>query len=425
MADPTSEIRKAVTEKILPKGSPLRKSIEADYKAKEEQLIADEANNFVMQRDPVNLPADANAFVNPVIPQTPAAPTEFVNPGQPQADSVRSIASAPPTLPVSPGVTDRTPEINQGFDAYQTQSAAIDSDIQKVQQERQAALDRLAEDDANLPKVEPKGFFTGKNTWQKVLGGVGLFLSSFTPEGARNVANIIDKEIERDMDAQKTNIKLQQDKNNKDYQRMIEKYGSQEAALLAKKRDAFGLLDLHMKKLEMASRNEETRARISQGREEINLKREALTNELLKAHLSANKEAQKGMIPGFQGSNQNPAIVKDITERVTAQKAANKSLEQLEELLSKGARVGENAALANQIRDKAAADLAKAMFGRSSDSELEQARNLIPDVTSMMQRGSVDKTLLKNLKQKLAQEVKIAAETAGFTQNVPSARKVQ
>jgi hypothetical protein len=433
MADPTKTTRDAVAKAVIPDNSPLGKSLEEDRLRAQEQLAADEANNLVEVRPAAVIPQEAQAFASPqAIPQAPGQLQTFVNPAAPQVQPQRAPADLAATGISSqevPAVTmpDQSKEANGAFNTINTQTTALDSQVDALQKQKAADIEKkIAEDDANVTKIEPHGFFHGKSTWQKILGGVGMFLGSITPEGARNVANIIDTEINRDIDAQKTNIKLKQDKSDKNFQRLMDRYGSQEAALLAKKRDAFTMLDLHLKKLELNARNAETRARLQQGRQEIELKKQAIGVDLYKASLTAGKEAQKGMLAGFKGNNQNPAIVKDLTERVTAQKSASNTIQKLEGLLKDGALIGTNRALAQQLREDLAADIAKAKFGRSSDSELEVARSLIPDVTSLTQRGSVDKALFSSLKNKIAQDVEAAASAAGYSRELPvGAQKIQ
>lgn len=433
MSDPTAKIREKIIDSVVPGSSPLGQSVQKAKEDAQAQLATDEANNLVLQRPAPVLPQEAAAFVNPVAPAQVPATQEFINPGQTQATPQRAPAdlsglqvASNLTAPAI-GVPDQSKELNSYFSNHDANLASFQSEEQKLLAEKSAAIQaKIDEDDKNVEKIEPKGFFTGKSTWQKILGGVGMFLGSLTSEGAKNVASIIDNEINRDIEAQKANIKLKQDKSDKNFQRLMDRYGSQEAALLAKKRDAFSMLDVHLKKLELNARNAETKARLAQGREELALKKQAIGVDLLKASLKQNQEAAKGMIPGFSGSNQNPTIVKDLTERIAAQRSANSSIDQLENLLKEGSLIGKNRELAVQVREKLAADMAKAMFGRSSDSELEVARGLIPDVTSIMQRGSVDKDLLENLRKKLAEDVRVAAEAAGFTQIVPvGARKIQ
>lgn len=429
--DPTKDTRRAVAEAVVPKKSPLGQSLEEQRIKEEEQLAIDEANNLVMQRGPVQLPEEAQNFVNPEITQSQPQEVQFVSQGQ--ATPQRSVATEVPLQSPASSPIQVTPDVpvvdTSAIDTVGNATRNIDQEIARINEERAAAIQKKIDEDAqNVDKIEPKNFFTGKSTWQKILGGVGLFLGSITPEGARNVANIIDKEIERDIEAQKMNIKLKRDTQNANYEKLLQKYGSQEGALLAKKKSAYEMLDLHLKKLELSSRNAETRARLSQGREELDLKRQSLNQELMKEMMKQTQEAKKGSLIGYQGTNSDPAIVRGLVEQQSAMQRANSTLSDLENLLKEGSKnpFGANKALAEQTRDKLAADMAKAMFGRSSDSELAVAKGLIPDVSSWTQRGGIDKKLLDNLRTRMQKDFDISARAAGYSRpSVPGARKIQ
>lgn len=407
---------------------------------RQNQIASDVAHQSepVMLRDP-NLPPEVAAFANPAAIAAPAgrAPADasggFIDPNAAsqaaQAPSIAPQVESPvATTGQELGIPEQTSAINQAHNVYEKQAVDTQAQIDALNKERQDAIQkRMDADDQEVEKVKPTDIFAGKATWQKILGGVGMFLGSITPEGARNVANMIDKEIDRDQQLQLNNIKLKRDKDDRHYQNLLQKYGSQEAALLAKKRDAYTALGLHVNKLEAAAKGAMARQQLGLAKEEIALKRQELGVKQILATQAAHKEQSKGGLPGYQGMNQNPTVVKDMTDSVAAQRAANNTITQLEGLLDQGALnpLGENYAKAQQLRESLAADLAKAMFGRSSDSELEVARRLIPDITSFTQRGAVDKSLFKNLKDKLAKDVDSRAQAAGFSKVQPfGARKI-
>lgn len=435
MTDPTAANRKAVAQAIIPSKSPLGQSLDEQYQKEEEQLATDEANNLVMQRPAPVLPSEAQAFANPQvsIPQVPAQTQAFVNPNAPQVQAQRAPAEAPLASPAlqapEVAIPDQTGKINQATNDLNTQVAAVDSEMTRVQKEKEEALKKLEEDDKNIPKIEPHGFFHGKSTWQKILGGVGMFLGSITPEGARNVANIIDTEINRDIDAQKTNIKLKQDKNDKSYQRLLEKYGSQEGALLAKKRDAFGLLDAHMKSLEMNARNAETRARIQQGRQEIDIKRQALSNDLMTTMMKQQQELMKGSVPGYQGQITDPAAANNFKEQVVSYQSALPMIKELEDM----AKIGgsslspEKIARANQLRTLLKGQLRVILVGPGAVNESEQKLmdSAISDPTSFFSLQSNNLSKLGLLKQSLRNKVDATAAIYGLTKITPAnARKM-
>ena len=283
---------------------------------------------------------NAEDVVNPAFPvqqEVATSQSAFVNPSQ-AVEPQRGVATAAPTMQAPAAaqapIPDNTDVGTKAIDDYSKSAAGMDDQLAKIQQERSAAImAKLEEDEKDVQKIEPKSYFEGKNTWQKVLGGVGMFLGSITPEGARNVASIIEKEINRDVEAQKLNIKLKQDKKNSSYQKLLQKYGSDEAAILAKKKGAYDLLDMHLKKLEMVAKNQETRARLSMGREELQLKRDDNKIKMLELLGKQNKEIAKGSIPGYSGAPLDPTAKKELAAAVSSADTIKSSLSELKTLV--------------------------------------------------------------------------------------------
>lgn len=336
MADPTAKVRRAIGEKLP---GALGESLEKDYKKDDEQLAADEANNLVEQKSPVALPAEAAAFTNPQIPgQTaPQTETKFVNQGEAASPDRSVAAAAPNATPASvssgPGIPDTSKDGSAAIDAYGKESQEINGRLEQINKDRAASIQKMIEDDEKeVEKIEPKTFFEGKNTWQKLLGGIGMFLGSITPEGAKNVAGIVEKEINRDIEIQKQNLALKNKKKDANYQKMIQKYGSEEAALLAKKKGAFDLMDLQLKKLELNARNAEARARISMGREELGMKKEQLKLEQVKLGMKAQQDATKYSIPGFEGAPLDPATKREFVNMQASADTIKSSLGELSSL---------------------------------------------------------------------------------------------
>lgn len=436
--DPTQGNRDAVKnffKKIIPDNSPLAQS-------SDDVLTPEARAKMEVEAAATRAPAD--------LQQAPVdqVPTDFVNPSQaPAQPSAQSKApsfgsSVDPLSTYSQGANIEANAVGkmgqQESEAYknvQGQIEGINNDIQNVQsKEEQAFQDFQKEDDEVKTKIKnfelkPKNFFAGKATWQKILGGVGMFLGSITPEGAKNVAGIIDKEIERDLDVQRNQLALLKDTRSEAanrYKMKLDRFGSDKLAKMSMKKDALEMVKLQLDQIASSAKGELARGAALKGKAVIEQSQQTLQASMMKEYLSANKDSQKGMLPGYQGSNQNPQIVKDMTERVTAKDSALNTITKLENLLKEGALFGKNAELAKQLRTDLSADIAKAKFGRSSDSELAVAQSLIPDITSMTQRGSVDKALFKNLRQKIVQDVDVAARASGFTKaNVPGARKFE
>jgi hypothetical protein len=450
MTDPTSSTRKAIAENLLPSNSPLGKSLAEKYAKEEEQIAVDEANNLVMQKDPAILPLEAEAFTQASLPvnRMPADVSQgFVNPASVQSSTSQqsvmpSLSGGDPLATYTQGANLEAQTIGkqgqqeaQAYQNLQNQLGRINQEMQDIQAQKQKVFEQFEKEDLETRdkiknfEIKPKNIFAGKNTWQKILGGIGMFLGSITPEGAKNVQNIIDREIDLDLDRQKNELALLKDSRSEAanrYKMKLERLGSDKLAKLSMKKDALEMVKLQVDQIAASSKGDLARSAALKGKASIEQAQQQLQATLIKEYMKQNKDSQKGMIPGYSGANQNPTIVKDLTDRMTAQRSANTSIDKLEKLLEKGSLVGTNREIAIQEREKLAADLAKAMFGRSSDTELEVARNLIPDVTSLTQRGSVDKALLKNLKQKLAQDMDAAASAAGFTKANPyGAKKIK
>lgn len=432
-ADPTSKVRRAVGEKLP---GALGQSLAEDYKKEDEQLAIDEANNLVEQRAPSQLPQEAAAFVNPEIPVEQSVSTNqaaFVNPSAPAQVTQREVAT------VQPGMSQLAPEVQApsmpsadgAIDAYAKEAAGINDQMAKVQEARTLEIQkRLEEDEKAIEQVDPKDYFEGKSTWQKVLGGIGMFLGSITPEGAKNVASIIEKEINRDIEAQKTNIKLRQDKKDSRFKLLIDKYGSEEAALLAKKKGAFDLMDLQMKKLELQSRNAETRAKIAMGREELNLKRQELGVKLQSEMMKQQKEFSKGAVPGYQGTIQDEKAARDFRGQLASAKSAYSEIDNLLKINNQsGASLSPSLrASAGQSQALLLGQLREILVGPGSMSEGDRSlmEDAIANPTSFFSLKSSNKIKLDKLKQSIQRKLDANASAYGLSRGTPAgARKIQ
>lgn len=421
------------------------------YLIPENSPLAQSGDDVLTPEARAKVEADAAATRAPAdLSQAPVdqVPTDFVTPGQAQAP----VAQPVNPLMSMPQGTDALATYKKGANleanaiakqgqqeaaAYgdvQNQLDSINQDIQSVQSKEEQAFQEFQKEDDDVKKkiqnfeLKPKNFFAGKNTWQKVLGGLGMFLGSITPEGAKNVANIIDKEIERDLDVQRNQLALLKDTRSEAanrYKMKLDRFGSDKLAKMSMKKDALEMVKLQLGQIAASAKGDLARGASLKGIATIEQHQQDLQANFMKEYLKANKDSQKGMIPGYQGSNQNPTIVKDLTDRVSARNSAFASIDKLEKLLQQGALYGKNSEIATQTRKDLASAIAKAKFGKSSDTELAFASDLIPDVTSMFQRGSVDKALFKNLKDQINTDVEAAANAAGFTKALPlGARKM-
>lgn len=403
------------------------------------EKLEDDGNRYIFPIDevapgsnfsPKSVPVPSVAeLTTPVIPQQQALPTqEFINPTQTAQDTQRLPATvapmAPAAQPITPSIPDNSGDINAVYKAGLSEAAATQAQIDEIQKQKVIEIEKkIKEDEEGVQKIEPKNFFSGKNTWQKILGGVGMFLGSLTPEGAKNIANIIDKEIDRDIDMQKTNIKLKQDKSDTRYKMLLEKYGSQEGALLAKKRDAYTALGLHINKLELASKNAETRARLAQGAQEIELKKQSLGNDLMKLMMDQQKEVMKGAIPGYTGSIQDPTAAREFRKQHSN---ANAAYSEIANLLKINKQTGSSfspsaRASADQSQALLLGQLREVLVGPGSMSEGDRSlmEDAIANPTKFFSLASSNEIKLNKLKESIQRKVDANAQSYGLVKEMP------
>jgi hypothetical protein len=436
MADPTQAARDKVggfLKSLLPANSPLNKSLDAgnpsvlteEAQKKRAEADALEAQAVNTQQAAIegvtNIPKQTE-FVDQSLPQLQTAP---IAPQSNIAEIYDQSASKLGASQVAAGNAEAAVLNKQGQIAAQ-QAADLEAKQLKADADLKMISDDTAkaQEDLDSFKIEPVNFFSNKSTWQKVVGGIGLFLGSLSAEGARNVASIIDKQIERDTDMQKQEYALRKgkvDAGNNRYKMYLDKYKDSQIATMALNREKLAAIDFQLKATQAKSKGQLARDKLEMGRVEIAYKDQELAVRMQQAM----QKQSSSTIQGYKGSNANPSIVKDIYDRTAAARAANDTISELEKLGEAGAvtPLTKNNKLATQMREKLSADLAKAMFGRSSDSELEIARELIPDITSMTQLKSTDKALLKNLKQRLQKDVDAYARQAGYTRDIPQGAK--
>jgi len=277
-ADPTAANRKAVGNFItglLPTNSPLKKSIEAskaeervrelEAQAQQERAIAAEqkaAEEAAMMS--VGQPARAEpladrALASQDIQPRPAdlssstAPTDIPSQSLPQGLALE--AKAQEQLGKDQAAL---------LQAQQSELAARDAEAQAIREQKAAEVqDQISK--INSMKIEPKSFWQGKSTGQKIAAGIGLFFASITPQGAQNAIKIIDDEIERDLVAQKANLSKEQNTLSA----LEKQLGSADAAATAFRIKSLQMLDLKLKQAEAQARGPLARAKAVQGQDMI------------------------------------------------------------------------------------------------------------------------------------------------------------
>lgn len=197
---------------------------------------SDDGRNYIFPADEVapgaNFGPKTSPVTMPVVPEiVPSTGREIA--GEAQNDSSQELVPSiiqtqekPATAAgfnISPSLkTGLTQEANalsrQATEEAKLKSKEVEAYDQEAERNRlvKERYDNLYREnvtkrdelEANAPKMEHHNIFAGKATWQKIIGGIGMFLGSITPEGARNVAGFIDRTIEADRKMQEANINL-------------------------------------------------------------------------------------------------------------------------------------------------------------------------------------------------------------------------
>ncbi len=427
MKDPTQANRDTIKNFIggvLPKSSPLSQSIEADKaeakaaeleaqaqteRAKAAEQRAKEEASMMSQGQPAQVPA--------------AAPLEQAQPAREVASEAAPIAPAQPSLSRGQALEAQT-ETQLG----QEESAAIgttQAEIQKKQAEAEAqrkiaqeAIDASIKD-IESTKIEPKSFYDGKTTGEKITAGIGLFLASLTPEGAANAQRIIQNSIDRDIDAQKANL----GKKQNTLSALKDKLGSIDAAEAAFRVQALQGLDLQLKQKAATAKGPMVKAKLMQAQEKMQAEaegaRQKLGLELMKIKGTGKEQSDELTINafGFIGKAPSKEEAKTFRKELADTSAAKEGIAQLIDLAKKGSKLSlEDRARAKTIASMTVGKLRTTIVGPGAVSESEWAllRDIVANPTEITRLDSQTITSLSEVNARLDSGLKNVATSMGI-----------
>jgi hypothetical protein len=443
--DPTKANRDAISgfiKSILPANSPFMNS--GDNALTPGALAKIEAEKKIAEA------AKAQA-ANPAPVVTPEAPIEFTNPNQPQEEAART-----PAMNIIPqegavdiykqGLYDEANVLgkvgNEQASAYgdlSNQQQKIDADIEAVRAKEQSAFEAFEKEDADTRKkidnfeIEPKSFFAGKSTWQKILGGVGMFLGSITPEGARNVASIIEKEIDRDIDIQKQQFALLKDKRSDTanrYKMKVDRFGSDKLAMMSMKKDALMATELQLKKIEASAKGPLARSKATQGLAQLTMKSEEISMKMRTEYAKIQKDQSKGSVPGYNGIIEDPTSAREFRAMISEIPAVLSDLDTLLGINEKflgGALSPSASATADSAALRLQGGLRVALLGPGTvnDSERKLLVDAISNPTRLFSLRGSNKIRIESLKKAYQSKVNANATALGLEKVMPQgARKL-
>jgi len=225
MADPTQANRSALAS-IIPKGTPIGQSIAAQEARAQEQLAIDEANNLVMQRDPVSLPEEALNVVDPIIPepQVQEAQLQISKPAS-QGPSPASVSSSLPGQVKPQGTAEMEAIVNKQEEGADRLISEADKFHKQAEDDARAKVARTEEAIARTKKVvdedyqkvkdfkfDDRSVFSKASTGQKIGLMLGAFFSSLSPDSAKSFRDGVQNSVDRDIDAQKQELLTRKEK---------------------------------------------------------------------------------------------------------------------------------------------------------------------------------------------------------------------
>ena len=435
--DPTQENRDFlanIAKKILPENSPLMKS-DSDTLTPEARAQIEQQK--IAEQEAAKAPDQAQPQTQDFVPQVAAQPTPVAN----------TMASGPAPafdfnaqLPsdIKGGLNEQRKAFEQVSEAYKKQAAdvanveaqynkASEDELKAKQQSEDFAksVEKDVQERASM-RLEPKNFFAGKNTWQKVLGGIGLFLSSFSKEGAARFAEAVDRDIELDLRAQQSAIESK-DKTIAEKKSLVkeyfDKYKNMEAARYFAKADAMNMIAA---KTQAVIGSIKSQAAAGAARQAYGIAQQNANENLQKGLMALQAKQMDAMaknngkvidVLGFKGMAPTDQEAQKFRESATATKQAIDSINQLTQLSMKGSKLSlEDKAKAETVAGMLKAALRTTIVGPGavSDNERKMLDNIVANPLEIF---SLQKNQLARL-QTLAAQVKInlrnQAQTLGI-----------
>lgn len=210
-----------------------------------------------------------------------------------------AIGMPPETVPAQPGVVSQAVDgIQQGYEMQQMGLAKAVEEGQKIAAKESAYLDQIQRDDLvrikeqeemqiqeqarideqnkkidsavtefSSMKVDPKRYWKNMDTGDRILAGIGMFLGSFGSASTNQAVDVIQKSIDKDIEAQKEEIESKKGVVNA--QRgilgdMMQRFSNQRDAKNASRLAYLNNAQLKVKQFELSTNNANVKANAQQ-----------------------------------------------------------------------------------------------------------------------------------------------------------------
>lgn len=384
MQDPTAANREAIgnfVTNILPGGSPLKQSIEADKAEAKALELEAKAEQERVKAAEQRAKEEASLM-------SQGAPAKV-----PQTELTRepSAISAPETLQAqAPSLTERGLAQEVAAESklgQQNQTALQDAQAQIVASEEKAAIERQNvknQIDAQMKeiegiKIEPKSFYEGKSTGERIAAGIGHFFAALTPQGAANAQKIIQNEIDRDLDAQRSNLGKKQNTLGM----LQQKLGSVDAAETAFRLKALQNVEMKIKSQSEGAKGQFAQAKANQALGQLGREKEKLAQELALKMADRQLKNMGKMIDvnGYVGMAPTEGEAAKFREYTSEANTAKTGIAELLMLAKKGSSLSpEDRARAKTIATMVKGALRTTLVGSGTVSESDQ--KILDDVVA-------------------------------------------
>jgi len=432
MADPTQANRDALLNTVkgfIPSNTPLGQSVEKakieeelKQKAIQDQIAVDESNNYVMQRQPVDLPAPARDFVDPEIPITTAAPA-------------REVAQVEPVEVVTePQQGMNLPSGDAAFDKLASEqdkmTKSLEDDFKaqsKIRQNRILKVEKELENLNSKPMaIDNSSLWSKASTGQKILLALGAVLSSASPQGAEAFRKGIETAVNNDLNAQFKAIEEGRAQKNSLLSQLKDMTGSEEAAAAAFKANLFQnlgqKLSLQAQRAQSSMQREIALKNYEVAKENVNLQKAKMVQAI-------QKQQEEGQIPGFEGSIKDPVAAREFRKTLTEVPLVEKEIKNLLDINNKflgGALSTDARSSAKQSQNLLLGKLREAIVGPGTMSETDRdiMEDAIANPTEFFTLGSSNKIKLEKLQKAYRSKLESDAAAYGLRkQGVPSSFK--
>jgi hypothetical protein len=305
-------------------------------------------------------------------------------------------------------------------------------------QKRMDDLDKRADDLGRL-KVDPNRFWANRDSGDKVLAGIGLFLGSFGSGGNRAVGVITDA-INRDIAAQKANIDNQKDAFTAKsglYKDMLATYKDKRAAEEATRLAYLGNAEIRIKEMAARYSGPEAKAKglqllgeIQQKKAEVRLNFMKTIAPMLQAPPGPDTnpetltdDQRKRFVPGYglALTEKDAGELKSVVSDTQAAKGSVRELLTLANLPGKSISP-EARTKAGQISRMLQAQLRVPILGPGTvnESEREILESIAADPTRIFSIDNNTKTALNTLQQTL--DKNLATKLTSFGLKTPTSK---